>query len=305
MSWVRESKLSWTQRFAIKVVKTGHVPKHVAFIMDGNRRYAKRNNVKNVDGHSKGFDKLSETLQWCFELGIFEVTVFAFSIENFKRSEEEVNDLLDLARRKFERLLEEREQLEKHGICIRVIGNLYLIPDDIKQQISEAVYMTKNNKRAILNIAFAYTSSDEITYSVRNITEGVKRSELMIDDISEDLINESLYTKNSPDPDLLIRTSGEIRFSDFLLWQISTSCVYFTDKLWPDFTVYDLLHGVVYYQRCKSNLELTSKELKPKNSMQNSRIKSYLFRVEDDYQSALKENLQCFNNLKEGSHNSN
>lgn len=300
MSWVRESKLSWIQRLAIRIVKAGHVPKHVAFIMDGNRRYAKKNNVKKVDGHSKGFDKLSETLQWCFELGIFEVTVFAFSIENFKRSEEEVNDLLELARRKFERLLEEREKLEKHGICIRIIGNLYLIPEDIKQQISEAVYMTKNNKRAILNIAFAYTSSDEITNSVRNITDGVKRSELILDDISEDLINESLYTKHSPDPDLLIRTSGEIRFSDFLLWQISTSCIYFSDKLWPDFSVYDLLASVLYYQRCKSILELTSRELKPKSSMRHSRVNSYLFRLEHDYQSAVKENLQCFSKLKEG-----
>ncbi|XP_051175832.1 dehydrodolichyl diphosphate synthase complex subunit Dhdds [Leptopilina boulardi] len=292
MSWIRESKLNWIQRLAIRIVKTGHIPKHVSFIMDGNRRYARKNNVGKVEGHSKGFDKLSETLQWCFQLGIFEVTVFAFSIENFKRTKQEVDDLLELARQKFQRLLDESDKLNEHGICIRVIGNLYLIPEEIKKQIADAVLITKNNKNAILNIAFAYTSSDEITNSVTNIVKSVNRSELMLEDISEDIINNSLYTRHSPEPDLLIRTSGEIRFSDFLLWQISNSCIYFSDKLWPEFSVYDLLAGVLYYQRCKNDLELTSRQLKGKPPIRNSRIMSYFCRLDQNDQMLLEESLK-------------
>lgn len=297
MSWVRVSTLNWIQRLAIRIVKSGRIPKHVAFIMDGNRRYAKKNNVKKAEGHSKGFDKLSETLQWCLELGIFEVTVFAFSIENFKRSKQEVDELLELARQKFQRLLDERDKLNEHGICIRVIGNFYLIPEDIKKQIAEAMIMTKDNKRAILNVAFAYTSSDEITSAIKNVVEGVDRSELNLEDINEDLINKCLHTRHSPEPDLLIRTSGEIRFSDFLLWQTSNSCIYFAKRLWPEFSVYDLLSAILYYQKCKPDLELTSRQLKQNTPVCNSRVTSYIFRLEETKQKMLEESLDYSKNI--------
>lgn len=122
MSWMREVKITPVQRFFVNVIKQGPVPNHVAFIMDGNRRFARKTHVKRVEGHNKGFEKLAECLQWCFELGIREVTVYAFSIENFKRSQEEVDTLMDLAREKYKRLLEERDKLMENGVCIRVIG---------------------------------------------------------------------------------------------------------------------------------------------------------------------------------------
>ncbi|KAK9722131.1 putative undecaprenyl diphosphate synthase [Popillia japonica] len=139
--------------------------------MDGNRRYATKSNIKKVEGHVKGFDKLAQTLQWCFELGIHEVTVYAFSIENFKRSQEEVDYLMELAREKFTKLHEEKEKLMKDGICIRVVGNLKLLPDDIRKLMAEAMFMTRHNNKLFLNVAFAYTSKDELTTAAKTIIE--------------------------------------------------------------------------------------------------------------------------------------
>lgn len=219
--WIRESNLNFIERLAVNVVKVGNVPRHVAFIMDGNRRYATKSHIDKKEGHAKGFEKLSETLQWCLDIGIQEVTVYAFSIENFKRSPEEVESLMSLAREKFQKLLEERDKLHEKGICIRIIGNLSLLPKDILKTMAEAMLLTKDNKTATLNVAFAYTSRDEVTNTVKTISQGVVADKIDISDIDEKLFNNSLYTNDSPDPDLLVRTSGELRFSDFLMWQVS------------------------------------------------------------------------------------
>ncbi|KAI1231124.1 hypothetical protein IHE44_0008057 [Lamprotornis superbus] len=200
-------------------MKAGPMPKHVAFIMDGNRRYAQKCHVERQQGHSQGFDKLAQTLRWCLNLGIREVTVYAFSIENFKRSKEEVDGLMDLARQKFSRLLEEQENLKKHGVCIRVLGDLPLLPVDIQELIAQAVLATRNYNKCFLNVCFAYTSRHEISNAVREMAWGVEQGLLEPSDVSESLLDKCLYTNNSPDPDLLIRTSGEVRLSDFLLWQ--------------------------------------------------------------------------------------
>lgn len=222
MSWVRESTLTWFQRFAVNVVRCGRIPRHVAFIMDGNRRFATKNHLKNkTEGHVKGFDKLSEALQWCSDLGIREVTVYAFSIENFKRSDDEVDTLMSIAREKFGRLMEEKDKLHERGISIRIIGNMSLLPLDLQKMMAEAILQTKDNNRAILNVAFAYTSRDEITESIRTLTQGVEDGELEAEDISEVLMRRCMYSKDSPDPELLVRTSGESRLSDFMSWQVS------------------------------------------------------------------------------------
>lgn len=188
--------------------------------MDGNRRFANKSCIDKKQGHAKGFDKLSETLQWCLDIGVKEVTVYAFSIENFKRSEDEVDALMSLAREKFEKLLEERDKLHEKGIRIQIIGNLRLLPKDIAKSMAEAMILTKDNKSSVLNVAFAYTSRDEITNAIKTISGGVKSKDIQLDDIDENLISKCLYTNQSTDPDLLVRTSGEVRFSDFLLWQV-------------------------------------------------------------------------------------
>lgn len=248
--WVRESNLLWYHRWIIKVLKAGPIPQHVAFIMDGNRRFARKENIAKAEGHSKGFDKLSETLQWCQDIGIREVTVYAFSIENFKRTKEEVDTLMNLAREKFKKLLEERDKLHERGICIRIIGNMSLLPVDIQQFMAEAVLLTQNNKEAFLNVAFSYTSRDEITHSIRTVAEGVRDGQLEEDDIDEEVLTKCMYTKHCSDPDLLVRTSGEVRLSDFLLWQSSSTVIYFTETLWPEFNIWHLFGAVFYYQRC-------------------------------------------------------
>ncbi|XP_066595345.1 dehydrodolichyl diphosphate synthase complex subunit DHDDS isoform X2 [Prorops nasuta] len=222
--------------------------------MDGNRRYANKNNVEKIEGHTRGFDKLAESLQWCMDLGISEVTVYAFSIENFKRTKEEVDCLMELASQKFQRLLDEKEKLMEHGVCVRVIGNLSLIPDKVKRHIAEAMFLTKDNNNAILNVAFAYTSRDEITYAIKDVLDGVKSTDIKIEDINDDLLSKCLYTYKSPDPDLLIRTSGEHRLSDFLMWQCTNTYIHFVNVLWPEFSVWDFLRAIFFYQRYYSQL---------------------------------------------------
>ncbi|XP_057332249.1 dehydrodolichyl diphosphate synthase complex subunit DHDDS [Microplitis mediator] len=256
MSWMRENTLNCLQSCAVKVIKSGHVPRHVAFIMDGNRRYASKKNYNSfIQGHTEGFDKLAETLQWCLDLGVKEVTVYAFSIENFKRSKEEVDELMTLAENKFQKLLDEREKLMEHGVRICVIGNLTLIPENVRKLMDEAVLITKDNSKALLNVAFAYTSRDEIVETIKVMAEKVSSSQVLPDDIDEKLFSEHMYTRQSSDPDLIIRTSGEVRFSDFLLWQFSYSYIYFSKSFWPEFNIWDFLTAIFYYQRNADELQ--------------------------------------------------
>uniref|UniRef100_A0A1B0GHI0 ditrans,polycis-polyprenyl diphosphate synthase [(2E,6E)-farnesyldiphosphate specific] n=1 Tax=Lutzomyia longipalpis TaxID=7200 RepID=A0A1B0GHI0_LUTLO len=262
MSWVRETKLPWWQRLAMRVVKVGKVPEHIAFIMDGNRRFARKIHVEKAEGHSRGFEKLSEVLQWCLDLGVKEVTVYAFSIENFKRSEDEVDALMKLASEKFDKIMEEEEKLNENGVCIRIIGNMGMLPEYLQRKIARAMYITRLNSKAILNVAFAYTSRDEITHSVRTITEGVSDSILDQEIITDDLVNRCLHTKYCSDPDLLIRTSGETRLSDFLLWQVSSTILYFTKTLWPEITIWHVLGAIFQYQRHYYQMQTPQKILR-------------------------------------------
>merc|ERR1712116_77036 len=160
MSWIKENQLKWFKTLAVNMLKCGAIPNHLAFIMDGNRRFASRLGVLKIEGHTKGFEKLADTLRWCLDLGIKEVTVYAFSIENFKRSKEEVSCLMDLAREKFNLLLKEKEKLKEHGIRVRVIGNIQLLPTDLMKLVVEATESTKCNSKAVLNVAFSYTSRE-------------------------------------------------------------------------------------------------------------------------------------------------
>ncbi|CAD6241314.1 GSCOCG00002640001-RA-CDS [Cotesia congregata] len=250
MSWIRESTLSCLQTCAIKVIKSGQIPRHVAFIMDGNRRYANKKQYNSfIQGHTEGFNKLAETLQWCLDLGVREVTVYAFSIENFKRSKEEVQELMTLAENKFKKLLDEREKLMKHGVRICVVGNMSLIPENLRKLMDEAMLITKDNSKALLNVAFAYTSRDEIVETIKSLAQKVDTSQLLPEEIDEKLFAQNMYTCESADPDLIIRTSGEVRFSDFLLWQFSYSYIYFSKAFWPEFSVWDFLKAIFYYQR--------------------------------------------------------
>lgn len=250
MSWIREEfKYSWLDRLCIRILKCGPLPRHVAFIMDGNRRFAKRQNVEKIQGHTQGFDKLAETLQWCRTFGITEVTVYAFSIENFKRPKDEVEALLDLAKDKFKQLVSEQEKLKQHGVCVRVIGNISYLPEDMQELINEAMEVTKENSECTLNVAFSYTSREEIVHAVQEAGRLVEEGAINPNDVTEEVLEGFLYTKHCSPLDLLIRTSGESRLSDFLLWQSSFSVTYFTEVLWPDFNLWYFMGGIFHYQR--------------------------------------------------------
>lgn len=248
MSWIREDNQSFIHRFCNNVLQCGSIPRHVAFIMDGNRRFARKRNFAHAQGHLLGFDKLSQTLEWCLDLGISRVTVYAFSIENFKRCKEEVDYLMELAREKFSQLLQEREFLDKNGVRVRVLGNLSFLPTDIRELMVEGMEMTKHNDRAVLNVCVAYTSREEICSAMKDVAEGVSRELIHPSDVSEDLLERCFYSDDSDPPDLLIRTSGEVRLSDFLLWQSSYSVLLFMPVLWPEFSRWHLYAGILHYQ---------------------------------------------------------
>ncbi|KAM4601491.1 dehydrodolichyl diphosphate synthase complex subunit DHDDS [Polymixia lowei] len=248
MSWIREGELNLIERLSANILKAGPMPKHVAFIMDGNRRFARKKNVERQEGHTQGFNKLAETLRWCLHLDIPEVTVYAFSIENFKRAKEEVDGLMELAKQKFVRLLGEQKNLEKHGVCIRVLGDLSMLPLDLQHHIAKAVVATRTHNKCFLNVCFAYTSRHEITNAVREMAWGVEQGLIKSSDVSEALLSECLYSNNSPNPDLLIRTSGEVRLSDFLLWQTSHTCLVFQSVLWPEYSFWNLCEAILQYQ---------------------------------------------------------
>eukprot|EP00057_Strongylocentrotus_purpuratus_P034643 XP_796039.3 PREDICTED: dehydrodolichyl diphosphate syntase complex subunit DHDDS [Strongylocentrotus purpuratus] len=254
-----QAQKTWLQSFCLRVLKCGPVPQHVAFIMDGNRRFAKKKSVQTLEGHSLGFEKLAETLQWCLDLGITEVTVYAFSIENFKRSRQEVDGLMELARKKFLRLLEEKDQIMKHGVCVQVIGDLNLLPRDVQEVVAEAMFISRNNTRATLNVCLAYTSRQEMANAVKEVALGVEEGILEPSDVSEELLEECLYTHRCKDPELLVRTSGEVRLSDFLLWQSGYSVLSFVEVLWPEFSIWHLFAAVLHYQT-KYNAVQTAKE---------------------------------------------
>lgn len=249
MSWVQENKLTWLEAAAVRVLKAGAIPKHLAVIMDGNRRFAKKQKLPCVEGHVHGFDRLSEVLFWCSELGITEVTVYAFSIENFKRSKYEVDGLMDLALKKLEKMLTEMEKIHEKGVCVRILGNLAYLPVELQKVIAEVVLQTQNNTRCYLNICLSYTSREEMCNAIQELANGVKNGLLLPDDITEEVLSNALYTRKSRDLDLLIRTSGEVRLSDFLLWQSSHSIMEFVTALWPEFSIWHLFAAVLDYQR--------------------------------------------------------
>ena len=206
--------------------------KHVAIIMDGNRRWAKENNLLSAVGHKKGVDSLKNAVKSCHKFGIKYLTVYAFSTENWNRKPEEVNFLMELLANTIKNELTE---LHDNGVVIKFIGDLTKLNKKLQKILSDAVEKTKDNNGVNLQIAFNYGSRDEILNAVKNISKKVLNKEISLDEISENTISNELYTNGIPDPDLLIRTGGEMRVSNYLLWQIAYSELLITQQYWPDF----------------------------------------------------------------------
>ena len=227
-------------------MKQENLPKHIAIIMDGNRRWAKSKGMPANFGHKEGAKTLENIVRYANKIGIKYITVYAFSTENWKRTKEEVSALMAL----FQSYLDDySKRADSENIKVKIIGNREGLSKKMKSSIEKCMERTKDNTGIVFNIALNYGGRDEILRAVKIIAEKVKKEEIEINDITEELISSNLYTKSEPDPDLLIRTSGEIRLSNFLPWQAVYSELVFIEKNWPDFKEQDLDNAIEIYQK--------------------------------------------------------
>lgn len=240
-------------------LKTSKLPKHIAIIMDGNGRWAKEKGKLRVFGHKNGVTAVRETVEAAAEIGIEVLTLYAFSTENWNRPKLEVEILMTLL---VTSLKKELKLLQKNNISLRAIGNIASLPKKTQKVLAEVIEKTKNNTHLILNLALSYSSKEEIVNAFKKISKKIVNNELSIEEIDENVINNHLYTRNLPNVDLVIRTSGEKRISNFLLWQIAYAEFYFTPIYWPDFKKQNFYKAILDYQQRERRFGKTSDQLK-------------------------------------------
>ncbi len=238
-----------------------NLPKHVAIIMDGNGRWAKSQNKERTFGHKNAIKAVREAISACNEVGIPYLTLYTFSTENWNRPTEEVDTLMNLLS---STLLQEAEEIFSKGIRIRAIGDLGALPEDVRNQLYNIMELTKNNTKGNLTLALSYGSQKEILNAVKELCKKVKNGDIDENDIDEKLFEQHLYTKEIPPVDLLIRTSGEVRVSNFLLWQIAYAEMQFIDVLWPDFTKETFFQCILDYQTKERRFGKISEQLENK-----------------------------------------
>ncbi|GAB6022133.1 hypothetical protein CHUAL_006274 [Chamberlinius hualienensis] len=231
--------------FIIRILKAGNIPRHVAIIPDGNRRFAKNHRLPTKDGHTLGKAKMYKFVDWCKELGIEELTVYVLAIRNLERSQEEVEHLFHLLLS----LNEDKDMLIKEGVRYEIFGKLELLPKHVQRAIGKLVEETAHLTKIRVNLAIVYSSQEEIFNATKELMEGVKMGFIQPEDIAEDVFQKCLYTGDSLDPDLLIRSSGDSRLSDFLLWQMCYSHLTFLSVNWPGIKLWHLFKCLMDYQR--------------------------------------------------------
>lgn len=229
-------------------VRAGIIPEHLAVIMDGNRRWAKNRNLPTSQGHKEGAMRVTDLVRNSVDLGIRYLSIYAFSTENWRRDKKEVDYLMNLL---VEFVVKELDYLHKNGVKITLMGNIEDLPERTKKEVKRSIELTKNNKKLHLNIALSYGSRNEIINAVKKAIEDYENNKINIDELNEESFKNYLFTYEMPDPDLLIRTSGEIRLSNFLLYQLAYSEFYFTDIMWPDFNKEELLKAIDSFQNRK------------------------------------------------------
>ena len=239
-------------------IRLDHLPRHIAVIMDGNGRWAKEQGKNRIFGHNHGVTAVRNTAEACAELGVEFLTLYAFSSENWNRPEQEVNALMDLL---IQTIKDEMKTLQDNNISLSAIGNLSQLPGKCYTRLMEAIDETKANTGLTLNLALSYSGRWDLTHSVKKIAEDVKNEVISVNDISEDLIKQYLTTAHIPDPALLIRTSGETRISNFLLWELAYTELYFCKKNWPEFTKEDLYQAILDYQNRERRFGLISEQI--------------------------------------------
>ncbi|XP_044440351.1 dehydrodolichyl diphosphate synthase CPT3 [Triticum aestivum] len=279
-SGVVESLQNFLRKCIIAVLSYGPMPKHIAFIMDGNRRYAKSRSIKQGTGHSVGFAALMASLIYCYEMGVKYITVYAFSIDNFKRDPSEVKTLMELMEEKINELLENKNVINKVNCKINFWGNLDMLPEPVRLAAQKLMASTAENTGLIFSVCMPYNSTSEIANAVTELCK--ERRDMMqgqqasgrngrpanggaCSDISVSDLDRHMYTAGCPDPDIVIRTSGETRLSNFLLWQTTFSHLQNPDPLWPEFSWRHLVWAILQYQRAypyiEQNKDLAKKQL--------------------------------------------
>lgn len=236
-----------------------NIPNHIAIIMDGNGRWAKKRGLARSFGHMEGAKTLRKALEYLTEIGVKYLTVYAFSTENWNRPALEVKALMELLV-KF--LRKEADELDKNNVRLNMIGNLEKFPEKVKNTLVGVIDRLKHNTGTTLTLALSYGAREELLTTIKRIAQQVEQQQLKVDAINEDIIQEHLYTYDLPNVDLLIRTSGEYRISNFLLWQIAYAELYFTDVLWPDFTKKHLEEALISYQNRERRFGKISEQLK-------------------------------------------
>lgn len=234
------------------------IPQHVAVIMDGNGRWAKEKGQERLFGHAMGVESVREALTAASEIKVKYLTLYAFSTENWNRPKEEVDGLMDLL---VQTISNEIESLNKNEVRLMSIGDANALPDRCRAELKAAIEKTKDNKGTTLILALNYSSKSEIKAAIKQIAQRYKDGEIGLDEITDDLVSNHLYTAGIPDPELMIRTSGEIRISNFLLWQLAYSELHFTSKFWPDFKKEDFYQAIYEYQHRERRFGKVSEQL--------------------------------------------
>jgi undecaprenyl diphosphate synthase len=245
-----------------KNIDTNKIPKHIAIIMDGNGRWAKKQGMARIFGHRNALTSVRESVEAAAEIGTEAITLYAFSSENWKRPKTEVNALMNLL---ISSLKKELPDFQKKNIQVNAIGGLKNLPVKAQKTLQEVIEATKKNSKVVLTLALSYGSREEIVNAVKNISKKVVNNELSIEEIDENIINNHLYTVSLPEVDLVIRTSGEQRISNFLLWQIAYAEFHFTEVLWPDFRKVDFYKAVLEYQNRERRFGKTSEQIETLN----------------------------------------
>lgn len=251
-----------------EIKSSGQIPRHIAVIMDGNGRWAKKRNMPRVAGHQKGVDSVRTIVESCAHLGVEVLTLYTFSTENWKRPQDEVTTLMRLI---VKALKNETDELHKNNIRLTTIGDKTTLPHEVQSELADALEKTGKNTRMILNLALSYSGRWELTETVKTITEKVLNGELNKEDINEELISQNLATKDFPDPDLLIRSGGEYRISNYLLWQIAYSEIFVSDALWPDFRCINLVEAIKDFQKRERRYGLVSEQISENSKNNNAR----------------------------------
>ena len=235
-----------------------NIPNHIAVIMDGNGRWAKKKGKERIQGHKKGILSVRKLVEEASKINISYLTLFAFSTENWKRPKNEVSTLMDLIVLSLDK---ELKTIIENKIKLNAIGDINSLPEEVKKKLKETIEKTKKNRKLILTIAINYGGKEEITNALKTIINKVKKNIILKENVDEELINTHLYSKNLPDVDLLIRTSGEKRISNFLLWKIPYAELYFTKVLWPEFSKNDFYKAIINYQKRERRFGKTSEQV--------------------------------------------